>query len=98
VLDAFRQISGGKYLTAESFALTPRGQKSFGVRAVITAEDFLKSDTIHQGPAVLKSGKVRSYRMSSRCRATDPDVAEEALHLIEVEYEALRVFLILWRH
>lgn len=62
-----------------------------GVRSVLTGEDippikfgFYKDNT------PLKKGKVRSYRDEvAAVAATDPDVAQEALELIEVRYEAL---------
>jgi CO/xanthine dehydrogenase Mo-binding subunit len=62
-----------------------------GVRAVITADDvpdipigFLKDNR------PLKKGKVRSMRDEiAAVAATDPDIAAEALSLIEVEYEPL---------
>jgi xanthine dehydrogenase molybdenum-binding subunit len=61
------------------------------VRAVLTGRDippvrfgFLKDNV------PLKWGKVRSYRDEvAAVAAIDPDIAEEALNLIEVEYEAL---------
>ncbi len=70
---------------------TSRARRLLGVRAVITAEDvpqirygFMKD------PPVLKSGKVRSYRDEvAAVAAIDPEIAEEAINLIEVEYEAL---------
>jgi CO/xanthine dehydrogenase Mo-binding subunit len=70
---------------------TSKAKKLLGVRAVITAEDVpqIRYGFIKDQP-VLKSGKVRSYRDElAAVAATDPDIAEEALHLIEVEYEAL---------
>ncbi|MGD2124756.1 MAG: xanthine dehydrogenase family protein molybdopterin-binding subunit [Desulfobacteraceae bacterium] len=68
-----------------------KAKKLLGVRAVITAEDV---PTIRYGfmkdQPVLKSGKVRSYRDEvAAVAATDPATAEEAINLIEVEYEAL---------
>jgi len=68
-----------------------RARKLLGVKAVITADDtptvrfgFMKDQT------VLKGGKVRSYRDEvAAVAAVDPDVAEEAINLIEVEYESL---------
>jgi xanthine dehydrogenase molybdenum-binding subunit len=70
---------------------TSRAAKLLGVRAVITAEDV---PTIHFGfmkdQTVLKGGKVRSYRDEvAAVAAIDPEIAEEALGLIEVEYESL---------
>jgi xanthine dehydrogenase molybdenum-binding subunit len=70
---------------------TSRAKGLLGVRAVITAEDvpeirfgFMKDQT------ALKAGKVRSYRDEvAAVAAIDPDIAEEAISLIEVEYESL---------
>jgi xanthine dehydrogenase molybdenum-binding subunit len=70
---------------------TSRAKKLLGVRAVITAEDvpavrlgFMKDQT------ALKGGKVRSYRDEvAAVAAIDPEIADEALDLIEVEYESL---------
>jgi CO/xanthine dehydrogenase Mo-binding subunit len=70
---------------------TSRAKKVLGVRAIITAEDvpriyfgFMKDQT------PLKAGKVRSYRDEvAAVAAIDPETAQEALDLIEVEYEAL---------
>ncbi len=70
---------------------TSKAKKLLGVRAVITAEDVpqIRYGFMKDQP-VLKSGKVRSYRDEvAAVAAIDPDIAEEALHLIEVEYEAL---------
>lgn len=70
---------------------TSRAKKLVGVRAVITAEDVpqIRYGFMKDQP-VLKSGKVRSYRDEvAAVAAIDPETAEEALHLIEVEYEAL---------
>jgi CO/xanthine dehydrogenase Mo-binding subunit len=70
---------------------TSKAEKLVGVRAVLTGGDippvrfgFLKDNV------PLKWGKVRSYRDEvAAVAAIDPDIAEEALNLIEVEYEAL---------
>jgi len=70
---------------------TSRAKRLLGVRAVITAEDvptirlgFMKDQT------ALKAGKVRSYRDEvAAVAAIDPEIAQEALDLIEVEYESL---------
>ncbi|MBW2122268.1 MAG: xanthine dehydrogenase family protein molybdopterin-binding subunit, partial [Deltaproteobacteria bacterium] len=70
---------------------TSWARKLLGVRAVITAEDvptirfgFMKDQT------VLKGGKVRSCRDEvAAVAAIDPEIAREALDLIEVEYEPL---------
>jgi xanthine dehydrogenase molybdenum-binding subunit len=70
---------------------TSKAKKLLGVRSVITAYDtpeilfgFLKDQP------VLKKGKVRSYRDEvAAVAAVDPETAQEALDLIEVEYESL---------
>ncbi len=70
---------------------TSNAEKLIGVRAVLTGRDippirfgFLKDNV------PLKWEKVRSYRDEvAAVAAIDSDIAEEALHLIEVEYEAL---------
>lgn len=70
---------------------TSKAKKLLGVRSVITAEDVpqIRYGFIKDQP-VMKTGKVRSYRDElAAVAAIDPDIAEEAIHLIEVEYEAL---------
>jgi CO/xanthine dehydrogenase Mo-binding subunit len=70
---------------------TSKARKLIGVRAVITAEDVpqIRYGFMKDQP-VLKSGKVRSYRDEVvAVAAIDPDIAEEAINLIEVEYDAL---------
>jgi xanthine dehydrogenase molybdenum-binding subunit len=70
---------------------TSKAKKLLGVRAVITAEDVpqIRYGFIKDQP-VLKSGKVRSYRDElAAVAAIDPDIVQEAINLIEVEYEAL---------
>jgi xanthine dehydrogenase molybdenum-binding subunit len=70
---------------------TSKAKKLVGVRAVITAGDVpqIRYGFMKDQP-VLKSGKVRSYRDEvAAVAAIDPDIAEEAINLIEVEYEAL---------
>jgi CO/xanthine dehydrogenase Mo-binding subunit len=70
---------------------TSRAKKLLGVRAVITAEDVpaIRYGFMKDQP-VLKSGKVRSYRDEVvAVAAIAPEIAEEALNLITVEYEAL---------
>jgi xanthine dehydrogenase molybdenum-binding subunit len=70
---------------------TSTAEKLIGVRAVLTGRDippirygFLKDNV------PLKWRKVRSYRDEvAAVAAIDPDIAEEATNLIEVEYEAL---------
>jgi CO/xanthine dehydrogenase Mo-binding subunit len=70
---------------------TSKAKKLIGVRAVITADDVpqIRYGFMKDQP-VLKAGKVRSYRDEvAAVAAIDPDTAEEAVNLIEVEYEAL---------
>ncbi len=70
---------------------TTKAKRLLGVRAVITAADvpeirfgFIKDQ------AALKAGKVRSYRDEvAAVAAIDPEIAQEAVDLIEVEYETL---------
>ena len=70
---------------------TSRARRLRGVRAVITGEDtpelrlgFLKDNV------ALKRGKVRQFRDEvAAVAAIDPDIAAEAVELIEVEYEPL---------
>jgi len=62
-----------------------------GVRAVLTGEDCPEIKMgVYKDNRPLKAGKVRSYRDEvAAVAATDPDIAEEALSLIEVIYEPL---------
>lgn len=62
-----------------------------GVRAVITGSDIPEIRFgVYKDNRPLKSGKVRSYRDEvAAVAAIDPEIAEEALGLIEVTYEAL---------
>jgi xanthine dehydrogenase molybdenum-binding subunit len=62
-----------------------------GVRAVITGDDVPEIKMgFYKDNRPLKAGKVRSYRDEvAAVAATDPDIAEEALSLIEVIYEPL---------
>ncbi len=70
---------------------TSKAKSLLGVRSVVTANDtpeilfgFMKDQP------VLKKGKVRSYRDEvAAVAAVDPETAQEALDLIEVEYEPL---------
>lgn len=62
-----------------------------GVRAVLTGEDipYFKFG-FYKDNMPLKRGKVRSYRDEvAAVAAIDPDIAQEAIGLIEVHYEAL---------
>ncbi len=70
---------------------TSRAERLAGVRAVITANNipqirfgFLRDN------AALKKEKVRQYRDEiAAVAAIDPEIAEEAIELIKVEYEPL---------
>jgi CO/xanthine dehydrogenase Mo-binding subunit len=88
----FGKILRSKYPHARIVRIdTSKAKKLIGVRAVITADDVpqIRYGFMKDQP-VLKSGKVRSYRDEvAAVAAIDPDVAEEAVNLIEVEYEAL---------
>ena len=70
---------------------TSRARALPGVRAVITGEDCPEIKMgVYKDNRPLKAGKVRSYRDEvAAVAATDPDIAEEALSLIEVIYEPL---------
>ncbi len=70
---------------------TSQAERLPGVRAIITAEDIpeIKIGWARDHP-VLKSGKVRSFRDEiAAVAAVDEDIAEEALELIQVQYEEL---------
>ena len=70
---------------------TSKAKKLLGLRAVITATDVpeIRFGFMKDQP-VLKAGKVRSYRDEvAAVAALDPDIAQEAIELIEVEYESL---------
>ncbi|MCP3954926.1 MAG: xanthine dehydrogenase family protein molybdopterin-binding subunit [Desulfobacterales bacterium] len=70
---------------------TSKAKKLMGVRAVITGEDIpdIRMGVYKDNPP-LKKGKVRSYRDEvAAVAAIDPDIAAQALELIEVTYEAL---------
>jgi CO/xanthine dehydrogenase Mo-binding subunit len=88
----FGKILRSKYPHARIVRIdTSKAKKLIGVRAVITSDDVpqIRYGFMKDQP-VLKSGKVRSYRDEvAAVAAIDPDVAEEAVNLIEVEYEAL---------
>ena len=73
---------------------TSRAKAHPGVVAVITAEDIpnLARDTTSRGRAVLAAGEVLFYGQPvAAVAATDASVAEEALELIQVDYEELPV-------
>jgi len=70
---------------------TSRARALPGVRTVITGDDCPEIKMgFYKDNRPLKAGKVRSYRDEvAAVAATDPDIAEEALSLIEVLYEPL---------
>lgn len=71
---------------------TSKAQKLRGVRAVVTAEDTIKQGwgAFIPDQYPLSVGKVRYVGEEvAAVAAIDPDIAEEALDLIEVEYEEL---------
>ena len=88
----YGRILRSKYPHAKLVRIdTSRAKKLLGVRAVITADDVpqIRYGFMKDQP-VFKSGKVRSYRDEvAAVAAIAPDIAEEALSLITVEYEAL---------
>lgn len=71
---------------------TTKAEKLPGVKAVVTAKDMppnFRIGIMKDNPP-LKSGKVLSIRDEiAAVAATTPEIAEEALSLIEVEYEEL---------
>jgi len=70
---------------------TSKAAKLRGVRAVITGADIpeIRMGVYKDNPP-LKAGKVRSYRDEvAAVAATDPEIAMEAMDLIEVTYDAL---------
>lgn len=70
---------------------TSRAEKLHGVRAVITGDNTpeIRIGFIRDNFA-LKKGKVRQYRDEvAAVAAVDPEIAEEAVDLIKVEYEEL---------
>ena len=76
-----------------------KAQKLPGVMAVVTAYNtpemrfgFLRDNFI------LKKDKVRQFRDEvAAVAAISQEIAEEAIRLIDVEYEPLPVFSLLWR-
>jgi len=70
---------------------TSKAAKLRGVRVVITGADIpdMRMGVYKDNPP-LKAGKVRSFRDEvAAVAATDPEIAKEALDLIEVTYDAL---------
>lgn len=86
------KILYSKYPHAKIVAVnTSKATKLPGVRAVITGADIpvFKIGVIKDNPP-LKTGKVCSMRDEvAAVAATTPEIADEALDLIEVEYEEL---------
>jgi xanthine dehydrogenase molybdenum-binding subunit len=70
---------------------TSRAEKLPGVRAVLTGYNIPSIKFgFYKDNVPLKGGRVRSYRDEvAAVAAIDPDIAEEALSLIRVEYEIL---------
>ena len=70
---------------------TSRAEKLPGVKAVLTGYNISPIKFgFYKDNVPLKAGKVRSYRDEvAAVAAIDPDIAEEALNLIRVEYEIL---------
>ena len=70
---------------------TSRAEKISGVKAILTGYNIppIKFG-FYKDNIPLKAGKVRSYRDEvAAVAAIDPDIAEEALSLIKVDYEIL---------
>src|SRR3972149_10110283 len=76
---------------------TNKARKLKGVKAIITTENIprspdIKADTPMAYERVLTLGKVRfAGEEIAAVAAIDPDIAEEAVELIEVEYEELPI-------
>ena len=88
----YGKILYSKYAHAKIVKIdTTRAKALPGVRAVITGEDVPEIKMgVYKDNRPLKTGKVRSYRDEvAAVAATTPDIAAEALNLIEVTYEAL---------
>jgi len=70
---------------------TSKAKKLNGVKSILTGEDIpVIKLGVYKDNRPLKAGVVRSYRDEvAAVAATDPEIAEEALGLIEVTYEAL---------
>lgn len=70
---------------------TSKAKQLTGVRAILTGKDIPEIKFgVYKDNRPLKIGKVRSYRDEvAAVAAIDPGIAEEALSLIEVTYEAL---------
>ena len=70
---------------------TSKAKKLNGVRSVLTGEDIpVIKLGVYKDNRPLKAGIVRSYRDEvAAVAATDPEIADEAIDLIEVTYEAI---------
>ena len=70
---------------------TTKAERLPGLRAVLTGADIPEIKMgVYKDNRPLKKGKVRSYRDEvAAVAAIDPEIATEALNLIEVTYEAL---------
>jgi xanthine dehydrogenase molybdenum-binding subunit len=70
---------------------TSRAEKLLGVKAILTGYNIPRIKFgFYKDNVPLKAGKVRSYRDEvAAVAAIDPDIAEEALNLIKVDYEIL---------
>lgn len=89
----YGKILYSKYAHAKILSIdTSKAVKLYGVRAVMTGEDIppkMKMGFYKDNPP-LKTGKVRSFRDEvAAVAAISPEIAAEALKLIEVKYEAL---------
>jgi CO/xanthine dehydrogenase Mo-binding subunit len=88
----YGKILYSKYAHAKIVKIdTSRAKALPGVRAVITGEDVPEIKMgVYKDNRPLKKGKVRSYRDEvAAVAATTPEIAAEALELIQVTYEAL---------
>ena len=88
----YGKILYSKYAHANIVKIDTTKAKALpGVRAVITGEDVPEIKMgVYKDNRPLKKGKVRSYRDEvAAVAATTPEIAEEALNLIEVTYEGL---------
>ncbi len=70
---------------------TSKAKKLIGVRSVLIGEDIpVIKLGVYKDNRPLKAGIVRSYRDEvAAVAATDPEIADEAIDLIEVTYEAI---------
>lgn len=89
----YGKILYSKYAHAKIVSIdTSKAEKLYGVRAVMTGEDVppkMKMGFYKDNPPI-KAGKVRSFRDEvAAVAAISPEIAAEALKLIEVKYEAL---------